>query len=51
MLSKIHLTLLIIVSFACNRVPAQSSLLTDTTSKDYDKVLTKREQKAAEKNT
>jgi len=51
MLSKISLSLLIIVTFACNSVPAQSNLLSDTASKDYDKVLTIRKKKASEKNT
>jgi hypothetical protein len=50
MLPKIILSLLTIVSFACNRVDAQSNLLTDTTSKDYDKTLIKREHQAADKS-
>jgi hypothetical protein len=51
MLFKIFLSLLIIVSFACNRVPAQSNLLSDTASKYYDKLLTIREQQASKKNS
>lgn len=50
MLSKICSSLLIISVFACNRIPAQSHLQTDTASKNYDKVLTEREQQASEKN-
>ncbi|MDO3627453.1 hypothetical protein [Mucilaginibacter sp. BT774] len=49
MLSKIFLTLLVISVFACNRIPAQSHLQTDTASNNYDKVLSDREKQASEK--
>jgi hypothetical protein len=51
MLSKIFLSLLIIISCSCNRSPAQSNLRTDTIPKDYNDVLTEREKRAAEKTT
>ena len=51
MLSKIFISLLILSTFARNRIPAQSHLPTDTVSKNYDKVLTEREQQAAGKTT
>lgn len=51
MISKICSSLLLLSIFACNRIPAQSHLQTDTASKNYDNILTEREHQASVKTT